>query len=158
MGSGWPKLTRVVEFHLLSSLLDAHPIVVKRGCHAIYRLCHTQYLILVPELLSKNPSLEEILWSFCRFQDEKHRLTLRDNPYFYAELPTSPEAYGGGVKFDPTEDFQHSNKFYVLTDKPEPVHIMTDRASQSFVNFWCPKNAVIFKGLSVLFYIFPFFS
>jgi hypothetical protein len=27
--------TRVVEFHRLSSLSDAHPIVVKRGCHAI---------------------------------------------------------------------------------------------------------------------------
>jgi hypothetical protein len=35
MGNEWPKLTRVVEFHLLSSLPDAHPIVVKRGCHAI---------------------------------------------------------------------------------------------------------------------------
>jgi hypothetical protein len=34
MGNEWPKLTRVVEFHLLSSLPDSHPIVVKRGCHA----------------------------------------------------------------------------------------------------------------------------
>jgi hypothetical protein len=35
MGKEWPKPTRVVEFHLLGSLPDAHPIVVKRRCHAI---------------------------------------------------------------------------------------------------------------------------
>jgi hypothetical protein len=29
-----PKLTRVVKFYLLSSLPNAYPIVVKRGCHA----------------------------------------------------------------------------------------------------------------------------
>ena len=29
-----PKLTRVVKFYLLSSLPNAHPIVVKRGCYA----------------------------------------------------------------------------------------------------------------------------
>ena len=37
MGDEWSELelTRVVEFHLLSSLPDAHPTVVKSGCHAI---------------------------------------------------------------------------------------------------------------------------
>ena len=90
-------------------------------------------------MLSDSPSLQEILWNFSRFKDEKKRLTLRDNPHFYAELPTSPEAYGDSVKIDPTEDFRHANKFYVLTDKPELVYIMTDQVSQSFGNFWCPK-------------------
>ena len=36
MGNQLPELTRVVEFHLLSSLSDAHPVVVKRGCPALY--------------------------------------------------------------------------------------------------------------------------
>ena len=110
-----------------------------------------QYLIPVPEVLSDRPCLEEILWNFCRFKNEKHRLTLKDNPHFYAELPTSPEAYGDSVKIDPTEDFWRANKLYVLIDKPELVHIMTDRVSQSFGNFWCPQNAIIFKGLGLLF-------
>ena len=116
------------------------------------------------EVLSDSSSLQEILWNFCRFKDEKERLTLRDNPHFYAELPTSPEAYGNRCKIDPTEDFQHAHKFYVLTDNLELVHIMTDCVSKSFGNSWCPKNAIIFKGLGVLFlfqsyslvsYIFP---
>jgi hypothetical protein len=35
MGNEWPKLTRVVKFHLLRTPPDAHPIVVTRGYHAI---------------------------------------------------------------------------------------------------------------------------
>ena len=108
----------------------------------------------MPEVLNESPSLEEVLWNFSHFKDEKCRLTLRENPHFYAELPTSREAYGDEFRIDPTEDFRHVNEFYVLADKPKLVHIMTDRISQSFGNFWCPKDAVIFKGLRVLFLFF----
>ena len=101
------------------------------------------------EMLSDSSSLQEILWNFCRFKDDKERLTLRDNPHFYAELPMSPEAYGDSIKIDPTEDFRHSDKFYVLTDKPELVYIMTDQELQSLGNFWCPQNAIIFKGSAI---------
>ena len=115
-------------------------------------------MIPVTEVLGLSSSLQEILWNFSRFIDENHRLTLRDNPHFYAELPTSPDAFGDSIKIDPTENFprafQYTNKFYVLVDKPELVHIMTDQVSQSFGNFWCPKNAVIFKGLGI-FFCFP---
>ncbi|KAF8477821.1 hypothetical protein DFH94DRAFT_93912 [Russula ochroleuca] len=128
MGNEWPKLTKIVKFHLLSSLPDAHPISVKL-------------------LLSNNPSLQEILWNFSRFKDEKHRLTLRNNPHFYAELPTSPEAYGDSVTIDPTEDFRHTDECYVLTDKTEFVYIMTDQVLQIFGNFWCLNNAIIFKDI-----------
>ena len=117
-------------------------------------------IILVPEVLSDSPSLREILWNFSRFKDEKQRLTLRENPYFYAELPTSPEAYGDSIKINPTEDFRHADEFYVLTDNPsnpEPVYIVSDQVSRSFSNFWCLKNAIIFKGLSVLFCFSPCF-
>ena len=34
MGNNWPEPIRIVEFHILRSLPDAHPIVVKRGCNA----------------------------------------------------------------------------------------------------------------------------
>ena len=111
-------------------------------------------LILMSEVLGHNPSLQEILWNFSRFIDEDHRLTLRDNPHFYVELPTSPDAFGDSIKIDPTEDFRHADTFYVLIDKPELVHIMTDQGSQSFGNFWCPKNAIIFKGLGIFFLFF----
>jgi hypothetical protein len=114
----------------------------------------SQYLIPVPVLLSNNPSLQEILWNFSRFKDEKHRLTLRNNPHFYAELPTSPEAYGDSVTIDPTEDFRHTDECYVLTDKTEFVYIMTDQVLQIFGNFWCLNNAIIFKGLGVLLFFY----
>ena len=82
------------------------------------------------------------------------------NPHFYAELPALPETYGefsgDGVKFDPTEDFRHANKFYVLVDKPDLVYIMTDRDLRFFGNFWCTKDAMIFKGLDNLVF-FPLF-
>ena len=120
--------------------------------------CRSQYLIPVPEVLSDSPSLQEILWNFSHSQDEKKRLTLTENPHFYAELPTSPEDYGDSLKIDPTEDFRHAHKFYVLADNPELVYIMTDRVSQSFSNFWCPKNAIIFKGLGIWLLFIPPFS
>jgi hypothetical protein len=111
----------------------------------------------VPEVLSDSPSLQEILWNFSRFKDRKKRLTLRENPHFYTELPTSPEAFGESVKIDPIKDFGHANKFYVLIDNPELVYIMADRVLESSGNFWCPKNAIIFKGSGVLFCYFPGF-
>ena len=111
----------------------------------------------MPEVLSNRPSLQEILWNFSRFKDQKRRLTLEDNPHFYSELPTSLEAYTDGLEIDPTEDFWHADEFYVLTDKPEPLSIVTDRGSQTFGNFWRPQRAIIFKGLSVLFFISPLF-
>ena len=117
----------------------------------------SQHLIHVPERLSTSPSIQEIFWNFNRVLDEKQRLTLKDNPHFYAGLPTSPEAYDDVVKIDPTEDFRHANKFYVLTDKPELVHIVTGQVSQFFSNFWRPQNAIIFKGRSIFFFGFPFF-
>ena len=108
--------------------------------------CHSQYLIPVPEALSNNPRIQEILWNFCRSKDEKKCLTLEENPHFYEKLPTSLESYGDRLKIDPTEDFRHANKFYVLADKPDFVYIMTDQVLWPFGNFWCPKNAIIFKG------------
>jgi hypothetical protein len=107
-------------------------------------------LIYVPEVLGDSPSLQEILWNFSRFKDKKQRLTLMQNPHFYAELPTSPEAYGDSVEINPNEDFRHADEFYILTDNPKLVYIMTDQVSRSFGNFWCPKITIIFKGSGVL--------
>ena len=148
MGNEWLRPTRVIKFHLLRSLPDPHPIIVKRGRHVI---CLSQVLIFVSERLSNNPSLQEILWKFCRFKDEKNRLTLKDNPHFYPKLPTSPDAYGDSFKIEPADDFRRANEFYILTDNPELVYIMTNDVPQFFGNFWCPQNAIIFKGLCVLF-------
>jgi hypothetical protein len=95
--------------------------------------------------------LQEILWNFCRLKDKEKRLALKENPHFYAHLPTSSQAYGGGFKIDPVKDFRHVDRFYVLTDRPSLVYIKTDQYSRCFGNFWCPNGAIIFKCLQVLF-------
>ena len=111
----------------------------------------------VPVRLSGNPSIQEVLWNFSRVEYKTRRLTLRENPHFYEKLPTSAEGYGDNLKINPIEDFRHTDKFYVLTDKPEMVHIMNNQISRSFGNFWCPSTSIIFKGSCVLSCFFPLF-
>jgi len=107
-------------------------------------------------VLNENPSLAEILWNFSRFKDER-RLTLKQNPHFYAHLPMSREAYGGGFKMEPTEDFRHADKFYVLTDRKGLTYFKTDQYTRCFGNFWCPNGAIIFKGEHVFYLCTLFF-
>ena len=99
----------------------------------------------MPEMLNEDPSLAEILWNFSRFKDER-RLTLKQNPHFYARLPMSPEVYGGGFTMEPTEDFRHADKFYVLIDRQGLAYLNTDQYTGCFGNFWCPSGAIIFKS------------
>jgi hypothetical protein len=118
----------------------------------------SQYLTVVPEVLSDCPSIQEILWNFYHFEDEIQRLSVKDNPHFYTNLPSLPEEYVDDVEFDPTENFQHADdsrdEFFVLSDKPDPIHIMTNLNTWPFGNFWSPKDAIIFKGLGP-FFVFP---
>jgi len=106
-------------------------------------------------VVNENPTLAEILWNFSRFKDER-RLTLKQNPHFYSQLPMSLEAYGGGFRMEPTEDFRHADKFYVLTDRQGLTYIKTDQYTRYFGNFWCPGGAIIFKGEHLL-YLFSLF-
>ena len=96
-------------------------------------------------VVNEDPSLVEILWNFSRFKDER-RLTLKQNPHFYAHLPMLAEEYTGGFTMEPTEDFHHVDKFYVLTDRQGLAYFKTDQHTQCFGNFWCPNDAIIFKG------------
>ena len=106
-------------------------------------------------MLNENPTLAEILWNFGRFKDER-RITLKQNPHFYTHLPTSPDAYVGGFTMEPTEDFRHADKFYVLTDRQGFTYFKIGQYTQCFGNFWCPNGAIIFKGEHVL-YCFSLF-
>ena len=106
------------------------------------------------ELVRFDSTFKDILWDFYRLIDAKKRLTLMDNPHFYAKLPKSQEEYESRIEFDPTEDFWQADKFYVLTDRQELVYIMTDQVTLTFGNFWRSENGLIFKGLSI-FIVFP---
>jgi hypothetical protein len=111
----------------------------------------------MPEVVSQSSNMNEILWNFSRFKDER-RLTLNDNPHFYEKLPTSTEKYEGQFRIDPIETFYH-DKISVLIDNPGlagRVFLETAKEKRAFGNVWVPENAIIFKS-SWLFYI-PFLT
>ena len=101
------------------------------------------------EVLSPTSNLQEILWNFSRFKDER-RLTLKQNPHFYkqSDLPTSLEDYVGNFKTEPIDSFQDA-KICVLTDGPGRVFLETDQYSRAFGKVWVPNDAMIFKGSRV---------
>ena len=111
----------------------------------------------MPVVLSKHPSLSEVLWIFSRFEDER-RLTLKQNPHFYEVLPTSPEKYGGTFRVNPIETFQHQ-KISVLIDNPGPtgqVFLETEKGTRAFGNAWVPKDVIVFKGsFPFMFFFLP---
>ena len=112
----------------------------------------------VPEVLSPNSDLKEILWNFSRYRDDK-RLTLKQNPHFYRDLPTSPEAYGSTFQADPIDDFHNVIKVHVLTDKPGRVYLQgSTRSARAFGNVWVPNpgHGIIFKGLLHLAFLLLF--
>jgi len=97
-------------------------------------------------VLGQTFNLNEILWNFSHFKDEKH-LTLKQNPHFYEFLPTSPEEYKSHFRFDPIEILHQ--KISVLIDDPRltgRVFLETTKEKRVFGNVWVPKEAIIFKG------------
>ena len=69
----------------------------------------------------------------------------------------SPEAYVGGFSMEPTEDFRHGDKFYVLTDGQDLAYFKTDQYTRCFGSFWCPNDVIIFKGEHVFYSVSLFF-
>jgi hypothetical protein len=107
-------------------------------------------------MLDPHSSLPEVLWMFSRFPDEKRRLTLSQNPHFYERLPTLPEAYGGEFGMDPIRSLQQ--RISVLIDIPDQagrVILETAGEIRVFGNLWVLNNVIIFKGLCLLFILFP---
>ena len=107
------------------------------------------HICLTPtsEVLSQTSDTKEIMWNFSLFKGER-RLTLKDNPHFYEELPASAEKYEGQFRTDPIETFHH-DKISVLTDDPRltgRVFLETAKEKRAFGNVWVPKEAIIFKG------------
>ena len=146
--------TKIVKFLLHKSLPDKNPTIVKRECDFSRSLMLSDP---ITELLSQSSDTKEILWNFSRFKDER-RLTLKDNPHFYDELPTSAEKYKGQFRTDPVETFQ-KEKISVLTDRPRltgRLFLETAKKKRAFGNVWAPKEAIIFKGSYIS--VFPFLT
>lgn len=131
--------TTEVDFFLLESLPDKNPTVVT-------------------QVLSKWSRLSEVLLNFSRYKGNK-RLTLKQNPHFYKDLP---EKYEDDFQCDPIEHFldvlgdskgdsldmpRSRPKIYVLTDRQGRICLESGRRSRAFGNVWCPQKAIIFKDV-----------
>jgi hypothetical protein len=101
------------------------------------------------EVLTNDPSLEEILWNFSRYPDSGKRVTLMKNPhfYYYHDLPiTSSNTQPDGFPIDPMDCFQDVEDIYVLTSKPSRVFFELGKNSRAFDNFWRTNEIFIFKS------------
>jgi hypothetical protein len=115
--------------------------------------------------------LSEILWNFSRYRDDR-RLTLKQNPHFYKDLPGTYkddfQSHPIEQFVDALEDFKGDSldrvkskptpKISVLTDRQGRIYLESGQDSRAFGNVWCPQNAIIFKGSSFLFSKFAAFD
>src|ERR1700733_13182030 len=90
-----------VNFFLHKSLPDKNPTIVKREHDFSKSLMASDP---IPEVLCQRSDTKEILWNFSRLNGER-RLTLKDNPHFYKNLPISAKKYVGQFRTEPVEDF-----------------------------------------------------
>jgi hypothetical protein len=115
--------------------------------------------------------LTEVLWNFSRYRDNR-RLTLKQNPHFYKDLPGT---YKDDFQSDPIEQFfdalgdskgdsldrdksKPAPKISVLTDRQGRIYLESGQDSRAFGNVWCPQKAIIFKGSSLIFSKFAAFD
>ena len=113
-------------------------------------------LIRVLEVLNVGSTLQDVLWNFSRFKDNR-RVTLKQNPHFYKDLPSSPEAYGPRFQANPIKDVEDVDKVYVLTDTPRRVYLETPQNGRVFGNFWVLNGAILFKGLCLAYFVYYLF-
>jgi hypothetical protein len=142
---------KTVEFLLHKSLSDKSPTIVKREPkpQPIYQGC-SWYLTPIPEVLTRNSDLKDVIWNFSCSGDETKRLTLKQNPHFYEVLPAD---YRGRFQTDPIKNFDHHKKISVLTDNlglTGRVFLETRYNTRAFGNVWIPNDTIIFKGACLL--------
>ncbi|KAN0132168.1 hypothetical protein V8E53_009934 [Lactarius tabidus] len=114
---------------------------------------HNDQLIVHQEI--NNPTItSEIMWRFCRYpKNYPERITLKQNPHFYLQLPLDAASYDNKFKKDPLKDFTHSLKkkdtIYVLLDKSCRLFLDAARPHipRIFGNLWKPYHTVILKDV-----------
>jgi len=99
-------------------------------------------------MLSHSAGIEEVLWNFTQFEDER-RITLHDNPHFYSDLPSSFDAYTARFRALPIENFapKPNATIYVLVDQPRRVFLETRHDTRIFGNVFVLNDVMIFKGM-----------
>ena len=138
--------SNVIRFHIMKNLTDPRPTIVRREL-LTDQFC-SLHLIRLPEVLNNDSKLQEILWNFSRF-DRERRLTLSQNPHFYNNLPTSPNANWSEFDSGATEENWHTNHhqpIYVLTNTTGRVYLELGPNPRAFDNVWNTNETLIFKS------------
>ena len=139
--------TKVVRFLLPRSLTDEKPDNVEREHR--FTCSIPGNFTAVTEVLCEETRVEEILWNFSRLEGNR-RITLKQNPHFYAGLPRLAYEYSDDFTTDPIEIFWGESEISVLTHERSRVFLETDDKKRAFGNFWVPDEAIIFKGPRVV--------
>ena len=100
-------------------------------------------------MLRYGAGFEEVLWNFAHLEDNR-RISLHDNPHFYAYLPTSSDEYTAQFRAQPMEKFRlkPNATIYILVDQPRRTFLKTRQGTRIFSNVFMLNNVMIFKGLS----------
>jgi hypothetical protein len=129
---------------ILRSLTHPKPLIVHRK-HALTSVVLNNHH--ASEILSSQPTIAEILWNFSRYMDDR-RITLRQNPRFYFDLPTT---YGAVFSKDPIQGdcstlVRHNDTIYVLVDNPSQIRVFvpTDHGYRMFGNICMSNDILIF--------------
>jgi len=137
---------------LLSGFLSTSPFLIKAPSCVHVRFNHSRSLMAfdpyaMPEVLTRHPTLSEVLWNFSRLMGGK-RLTLLQNPHFYGMLPRSPRVNWSTFRADPIDSFRYKS-ISVLVDKPHWIYLETPIRRRALSNVWLLGDAMVFKGLSL---------
>ncbi|KAI0281875.1 hypothetical protein BC826DRAFT_1067539 [Russula brevipes] len=116
----------VVEFHILRSLPDENPTIVRQA-------------------LPPDTNITEILWNFSHYEGDE-RLNLVRNPHFYSEFPQDPTGYVNSFRSQQTENFV--NTIYVLTNNSRRVFFDFGKELRAFDDVWITNNTLIFKDIA----------
>lgn len=101
------------------------------------------------EELDINTDIPAVLWIFSRFsKTDNRRITLKNNPHFYVEMPKAPSSFNATFRLEPLKalNLNQSNTIYVIIDRTSRIFLEYGKINRTFGNIWRPDKTVILKG------------
>ena len=99
------------------------------------------------EKLEITMTIPEVLWILCH----EKRITWKQNPHFYSQLPKEAPRFDRNFHHDPLKDddfrkaLGHRDPIYILSDKPCRLRLDVTNP-RVFGNVWQPHHKFILKG------------
>ncbi|KAI0048476.1 hypothetical protein FA95DRAFT_1557980 [Auriscalpium vulgare] len=109
--------------------------------------------IIVSQELDINTDIPAVLWIFSRFsKTDNRRITLKNNPHFYVEMPKAPSSFNSTFRLEPLKalNLNRSNTIYVIIDRTSRIFLEYGKINRTFGNIWRPDKTVILKDIAGL--------